>query len=117
MNRNVVVGLVICALLGLLELVGLAGINSPDAPPAPVVLSGGALGIITLVGVVLAWQGKLLGFWLTVGSRVISGLLGIPAFFTDAPNWARVVVAIALVLTVAAVALLSGTLRSRRVVA
>jgi hypothetical protein len=106
-------GLVICALLGLLELVGVAGINSEDAPPAAVVLIGGALGVITLVGVFLAWQGKRVGVITAVGSRLISAALAIPVFFTEAPNWARVVVAIALACTVAAVVLLSGAMRPR----
>jgi hypothetical protein len=115
MNRSPAgtAGLVICALLGMLELVGLAGINSADAPPAPVVLIGGALGAITLIGVFLAWQGKLPGVVIAVGSRLISAALAVPVFFTDAPSWARVVVAIALAATVAAVALLSGSLRRR----
>jgi len=115
MNRTpaVTTGLVICTLLGLLELVGLVGINSDDAPPAAVVIVGGVLGVITLIGVFLAWQGKRVGVVTAVGSRVISALLAIPVFFTEAPNWARVVVAIALACTVAAVVLLSGSLRRR----
>jgi hypothetical protein len=119
MNRTpaVIAGLVICTLLGLLELVGLAGINSEDAPPAAVVLTGGALGLITLVGVFLAWQGKRAGVVTAVGSRVISALLAIPVFFTEAPSWARVVVAIALACTVAAVVLLAGSLRQRTLTA
>jgi hypothetical protein len=115
MNRTpaVIAGLVICTLLGLLELVGLAGINSNDAPPAAVVISGGALGVITLVGVFLAWQGKRSGVIIAVGSRLVSAALAIPVFFTEAPNWARVVVAIALAATLAAVVLLSGAMRRR----
>jgi hypothetical protein len=115
MNRTTAVtaGLVICTLLGLLELVGLAGINSKDAPPAAVVISGGALGVITLVGVFLAWQGKRAGVITAVGSRLVSAALGIPVFFTEAPNWARVVVAIAIAATLAAVVLLSGAMRQR----
>jgi len=102
----------ICVLLGLLDIVGLAGINADNAPPAPVLISGAALGIITLAGAFLAWRERRGGVATVVVSRVPSAVLGVPAFFVDnAQNWARVVVAIGIALTVAAVWLLYGARR------
>ena len=111
-SREFTIGLSICVVLGLLDLVGLAGINMDAAPPAPVVIGGGILGLITLVGAYLAWGGRRGGLAAVVGSRVLSAFLGGPAFFDDgAPDWARVVVAIAIALTVVAIGLLYGARR------
>jgi hypothetical protein len=53
----VAAGLVICTLLGVPDIVGMAALGTANAPPAPVLLAGGALGIITVAAVVPACRG------------------------------------------------------------
>ena len=102
-------GLAICALLGLLDIIGLAGFATEPTPPAAVMIGAALLGVVTLVGVWLAWQDRRGGVATVVVSRVLSALLGIPVFFTDeAPGWAKIMVAVATVLTVVGVALVAS---------
>ena len=109
-------GLVICALLGVLDLVGLVGLAADDAPPGAVLLIGAVLGLATLIGVSRAFAAKSGGLTITVVSRVLSALLGVPAFFApEAPDWAPPAVAVAIVLTVLAIALIhAGRRESQR---
>lgn len=105
------IGLILCTLLGLLDVAGVAGIGLPGAPIA-LVLLGALLGAITLVGAVLAWRERRGGLAAVIVTRVLSALLGIPVFFVDdAPGWARVVVLVALVLTVVALWLIRPAAR------
>ncbi len=53
----VAAGQVICTLLGVLDIAGMAALGTANAPPAPVLLAGGALGIITVAAVVPACRG------------------------------------------------------------
>ncbi|NIH83289.1 hypothetical protein [Amycolatopsis granulosa] len=115
MNRHVTftTGLVLCALLGLADLAGAAGLGRDGAPPVAVVVIGAVLGLVTLVAVTPAWRRVRGGVITVVVSRAVAGLLAIPAFFVDAPGWARLLAAITLVLTVAGVGLLAGAGRGR----
>jgi hypothetical protein len=108
-----ITGYVICVLLGLADLVGVAGINVEGAPPAALVITGGVLGLVTLAAAVPAWRGGRPAVLIVAVSRALSGLLTLPAFFVDAPGWARVIAAAMLVLTVAGVAFVSGAVRQR----
>ena len=101
------IGLVICALLGVVDVVSVAGAGSEDGPPTEVVVIGLILGIITLVGVFFAWRGDSKGFIAVVVSRVLSALSAVPAFFVDdIPDFVPVAVGIGIVLTVIAIGLL-----------
>jgi len=114
MNRSpaAITGLVICALLGLLDLVGLAGLGMDPGPPAGIVVGGAALGVITLVAAVPTWRGGRIGLLTVIASRAISALLGVPVFFVDeAPDWARIATAIAIVATVIGIGLLAAARR------
>lgn len=106
-------GYVLCLVLGLADVVGVAGINMDGAPPAVVVVLGGVFGLATLAAAVPAWRGNRAGQVTLVASRVLSGLLSIPAFFVDAPAWARMLAAGLLVLTVVGVGLLVSGARER----
>lgn len=117
MNRSVTftAGLVICAILGVVEVVGLAGLTMNDGPPATVAITGAALGLITLAAVGPARGGRRRGIIAVIASRVASAVLGIPVFFVDSgPGWARIGIAITLVLTVIGVGLLASALRLPR---
>ncbi|MGW5719844.1 hypothetical protein ACWEVP_27015 [Amycolatopsis sp. NPDC003865] len=101
-------GYVVCVVLGLADVVGVAGIAMDDAPPAIVVLLGGVLGLVTLAAAVPAWRGNRAGHFAVAGSRALSGLLALPAFFLDAPTWARVLAGGLVLLTVVGLGLLLG---------
>jgi O-antigen/teichoic acid export membrane protein len=109
-------GLIICALLGAVDLVGLVGLASDDAPPGAVLIIGAVLGLVTLVGASRAFAAKRGGVTITAVSRVLSALLGVPAFFApEAPDWAPPAVAVAILLTVLAIALIyAGRRQSKR---
>jgi hypothetical protein len=111
-SPTLTVGLVICALLGAVDILGLAGLGADGAPPATIVIVSAVLGLVTLVGVGLAWRARRGGIVAVVASRLLSMLLGIPAFFLDdAPDWARVVVGIGIALTVVGVGLVLAARR------
>ena len=105
-SRPFTAGLLICTLLGLLDILFAFDV-SDDAPPIPVLVVGAVLGIITLVGVRLAWRDTRRGTRAIAASRVLSALMGVPAFFVDdAPDWAPAAVTVAIVLTVIGLGLL-----------
>ena len=107
MSLQYKIGLVLCALLGVFDVLSVAGAGAEDAPPTPVVVLGVILGLITLVGVFLAWRGAKKGFIAVVVSRVLSTLSAVPAFFVeDVPGWVPVAVGIGIVITVIALGLL-----------
>lgn len=99
-------GYVICVVLGIADVVGVAGIDMDDAPPAFVVILGGVLGLVTLAAAVPAWRGNRAGHFTVAGSRALSGLLALPAFFVDAPTWARLLAGGLVLLTIVGLGLL-----------
>jgi hypothetical protein len=96
----------IFALLGLIDIALLGVIGSSVAPPLGVSLVIAALGLITLVGLVLARSGSRPGLMTAVTSRVISALLAFAAFFADAPAWIMAIEAFVIVATVTGLVLL-----------
>jgi FtsH-binding integral membrane protein len=115
-SRSVLIGLIICALLGIADIVGVVGAGADDGPPVAVVIIGAVLGVVSLYGVRLAWTSWPRGRVLIVVTRVLSALLGVPAFFADdAPDWAPAFVGVSILLTIIGVALLYA--EGRRTVA
>ncbi|WP_412544198.1 hypothetical protein R8Z50_17395 [Longispora sp. K20-0274] len=105
-------GLVLSALLGLADI-GSAFAGGDDGPPAVVVVGGVVLGLVTFVAVGFGWRGGRVAVGTVVGARVLSALSAVPAFFVaDVPVELRVVVAVILALTVAAVGLLLAAPRA-----
>jgi len=114
MNRTpaVTTGLVICALLGALNVTAsLIGVTADGAPPLGIVITGGVLGLITLAAVAPAWRGSRGGLLLVMASRAAAALLAAPALFVDESDSVRVVVAIAIAVTLVCIWLLGATLR------
>jgi hypothetical protein len=107
-------GLVLAALLAVLDVVS-AFFPTPEGdvgPPLWIVVLGGLLGIATLGAVVLAWRtGRRSALWTVVGTRVLSAITALPAFFVDVPAVLKVVVAVFVVLTVVCVVLVLSPAR------
>lgn len=113
-SRTFVAGLTLAVLLGLADLLAVTAIGSDVAPPAGIVALGGALGLITVVGAAAAWRGRRGGVATVIVSRLLSAVLGVPAFFTDGvPRVILVIVGVGIVLTVVATALLLPSSRVR----
>jgi hypothetical protein len=108
------VGLVLAALLAVGDVVS-AFFPTPDGvvgPPLPIVVLGGLLGIATLAAVVAAWRsGRRGALWTVAGTRVLSALAALPAFFVDVPALVKLLVAIFVVLTFVSVALVLAPAR------
>ena len=108
------VGLVLAALLAVGDVVS-AFFPTPDGvvgPPLPIVVLGGLLGIATLAAVVVAWRsGRRGALWIVAGTRVLSALAALPAFFVDVPALVKLLVAVFVVLTIVSVALVLAPAR------
>ncbi|MGW3123702.1 hypothetical protein ACWDBW_42465 [Streptomyces sp. NPDC001107] len=106
------IGMTLCAVLAVLDLAGIAGLWRHPGPPPGVVITGAVLGAVTLAAYRPAGRGSTRALRVVVGSRIVSALLGLPVFFTaDAPDWARIVVAVLIAGTAIAVAMLAPTTR------
>jgi hypothetical protein len=96
-------------LLGLLSVGDLAGplLTDGEHPPMSIALIGAALGLASLVLVVMAWRGARRAAVPLIVLRVLSALSAVPAFFAgDVPAAAVAAAAIIVVLTVIGTALL-----------
>src|ERR1700759_5846333 len=95
----------IFALLGLIDVALTAVIGSSDAPPLIVSLGVAALGLITLLALVPARRGSRGALTASVGTRGISAVLAVPAFFLNAPAWVMAVEGFVIVATITALVL------------
>ncbi|MDP9224397.1 MAG: hypothetical protein M3P18_11205 [Actinomycetota bacterium] len=98
------------ALTGLLDFTGLFALGDSDSPK-PVIGTVFVLGVITLVGVVLAWRGSRAGLLVTLAVRVVDVALAVPAYFLNAPGWVLAVLTATIVATVLGIALVVPALR------
>jgi uncharacterized membrane protein len=109
MNRFFRAGLII---LGVLSLGDLSAplFTDGEHPPMSIALIGSALGLISLVLLVLAWRGAKAAAIALVVVRVLSALTAVPAFTEGSvPTVAMVLAGVAITLTlVAVVFVLSG---------
>jgi len=102
------VGLVILGVLGVADLTALA-FSTPDGevgPPDSILYLDTALGVITVVAVIVALVQRRRGaVRLAAGARVLSVLTAMPAFFAGVEPFVVVLVAVVLVLTVVGIVL------------
>jgi len=100
--------LIISAVLGVVDIVSVVGAGADDGPPLPVLVIGVVMGIITLVGVSMAWRGRRGGVPTVGVSRVVSALSGVPVFFLgdEVPDLVPPLVAVFIVLTIVALVLI-----------
>jgi hypothetical protein len=105
-------GMALFALLALSDLAGLAALGSSEGPPKAVTVIGGLLGAMTLAALPAAHRSEPKARGVVLASRVLSALLGVPAFFVaDPPSWAAPLVAVSLALTVVGIALVANERR------
>ncbi len=106
-------GLIALAAAGLLDAVQLVSLLTVDdgAPPVVAVLTA-VFGALTVAGVAAAWRGSRAGLVTAVVARIgDTVILGLPAFFLDAPWYALAIVVGCLVLSIAGIWLTAPTLR------
>lgn len=108
--------------LGLATLLAVGDLTSPfqptpdgqEGPPYAVLLLGGVLGVLTVLGVILAFRtASRSALRLVAGSRIISAVLSLPAFFVDIPSALKIVVGFSVLLTVASVVMVMTPARDR----
>jgi hypothetical protein len=104
------VGLVLAGLLGLADLSSpfLPTDESAEAgPPMGVLVADAVLGLITIVAVIYTWRtANRVGARIVAGSRIISVLTAVPAFFVPGvPAAVVALVAAVVVVTIATVML------------
>lgn len=102
-------GLVIAGLLGLSDVLSILQ-PTPDGengPPFSVLAVGLVLGLVTLAALVPAWRtGNRKALRAVAGSRIVSAILALPAFFVDIPPALMVFASVAVALTVVSVVLI-----------
>jgi hypothetical protein len=106
------IGLVLAVILGLGDVASLGTLGQQlepgqDGPPAGVTIFSALLGVVTLVAVVIAWRsGSRVAVRVLAGARILSMILGLPAFFVSGvPSGFVVISAIGVVLTLVCLAL------------
>jgi len=115
MSHSYRAGLVILALLFLVDVAGPL-LTDGETPPMEIALAGCALGVASLVCVVLAWRGITRAVLPLAVLRLLSALSAVPAFFvSDVPPAVRGLAAASILLTVGGVALVVGS-RDRKLV-
>lgn len=108
------VGLAIAGLLGLGDIPA-ALMPTPDGevgPPYGILVLGSILGVITVVAVVIGWTKANRGaIRVAAGARIVSMLTALPAFFVEVPWFIKLLVTVAVVLTVISVVLMLSPAR------
>ena len=100
--------------LGVLSVGDLAAplLTDGETPPMSIALIGSALGLLSLILIVLAWRGRVAAAIGVVVLRVLSALTAVPAFLFDGvPTVAKVLAGIAISVTVVGSVLVLAGLR------
>jgi hypothetical protein len=113
-SKSFVTGLVLAGLLALGDLTTPLTTDG-EHPPMSIALIAAAIGLLTVVGMVLAWRGSRAGIATIIVTRLLSAVTAVPAFFVDdVPGWAIGAAAFGVVVTLLCVALIAPRLRQRR---
>ena len=111
------IGLGIAAVLGLLDCASLFFPPTEPGqvgPPVGILVVGTLLGVVTLAAVLVAWRsGRRAAVWVVALTRIVSGLLALPAFVFGAPAEVQQLVAVFVVISIVAVALMLAPERRR----
>jgi len=111
-SKGFTIGLVIAGLLALGDI-ATPFTGDGEHPPLAIGLIDLVLGLITVVGIVLAWRGASRGGVIAViVTRLLSAVTAVPAFFVDGvPGPIRVVAAVAVAVALLSVGLVATRLR------
>lgn len=114
-------GYVILGLLGLVDALGFLLSGGDDGPPFLINLLGTIVGLVTLYALFRIFQARRAGTALPaqmmmalVITRILSALLGIPAFFVDIPGGIKVFVGVSILLTIVGLALIRDDVTAAR---
>jgi hypothetical protein len=102
------IGLVLAALLALGDVVSIADPTpaGEEGPPLIVLVISLLVGVVTLVALVPAWRtGSRTALRVVAGTRILSAILSLPAFFVDVPAGIKIASAAAFAVTVVCVVL------------
>lgn len=106
------IGLGLAGLLGVSDVVSILQ-PTPDGeegPPFVVLAIGLVLGLVTLAAMIPAWRtGNRTALRAVAGSRILSAILAVPAFFVDIPPGLMALAALTVALTVVSVVLMLAT--------
>jgi hypothetical protein len=81
--------------------------DGENGPPYAILLIDAVLGLITIVAVVVAWRtGRRSAARVAAGSRIVSMVTALPAFFAGVSPGLLLIVSVLVVLTIACVALM-----------
>ena len=108
-TTSVRTGLAISAVLGLANLPFLwSGIDwGAEAPPFALLLLNAAIGMVSVVCAVLAWNtGNRRAIRIDAGALILNALMVLPGFFGDTPAFITLTSAVMVVGTVTAVVLM-----------
>lgn len=109
MSRSYRTGLIVLGVLSLLDVAGPL-VTDGDHPPMSVALIGSALGVLSLVGIYYAWKGVRRAVLPLVVLRLLSAASAAPAFFVDdVPAAIRALAAVLVLVTIAGVAMVTGS--------
>jgi hypothetical protein len=102
-------GFVLALVLGLLDLTAPLQ-PTPDGeagPPFAILLIDAVLGLLTVVAVIIGWRtGRRGAVRIAAGSRIVSMVTALPAFFAGVSPGLLLIVSLLVVLTIACVALM-----------
>lgn len=106
------VGLAIVGVLGLLDCTALLTPTPEPGPPFGILVLDTILGVITVVAVVIGWRAaSRSALRVAAGSRILSAITALPAFFVDVPTVLKLIVSLFIVVTVVAVVLMLAPAR------
>ncbi|TAP44595.1 hypothetical protein [Arthrobacter sp. S39] len=103
------VGLVLAGLYSALNVLGVL-FPTPDGqegPPIGILIIDAVLGLVGLVAVIITWRtGNRAALRVAAGAIIIMTLTALPAFFVDVPAGIKLLVGVAVLITIAAVVLM-----------
>ena len=103
------VGLVLAGLYSALNILGVL-FPTPDGqvgPPIGILIIDSVLGLLGLVAVIVTWRtGNRAALRVAAGAIIIMTLTALPAFFVDVPAGIKLLVGVAVLITIAAVVLM-----------
>ena len=103
------VGLVLAGLYSALNILGVLfpTPDGQDGPPIGILIIDAVLGLVGLVAVIITWRtGNRAALRVAAGAIIIMTLTALPAFFVDVPAGIKLLVGVAVLLTIAAVVLM-----------